>query len=385
MTFSLHSMIRMLMLLVVGMTIVAVGVSRLDPPRQVCRYLRPATSVSVNDFLLEVSDREPRWIDPETGKMKVVPLRFDGLLEAASCSPWVDDSGKRQIVGRWSTRENQGPKAISTAFGLGRYSFPDGELIDQIPCETVPVNAPCWYPGTRARILFSGGDGELHQFAFEGQATSAISSELTRSVDLEPTTLTWACPKPGLGDVFVGDTSWPTDPRLGGRLIVSMRIQEQDKSGQPRFSRSELWWLKLDAAGNRVIEAGPLIDHDLSGNKLKDFDERSPAISGLPDGSLALAYDRQSDDQAGWSVYLARIATNERGELIPAPESQSRPLEAQAQPAQPSFSADGRWISILVKSQEGEGSVVRLPTVSPKADLTRTAQNLSPKQDHQVH
>ena len=375
MTFSLQSLIRMTMLLVVGSTILAVSISRLDPPQQVRRYARPSTSVSVSDFLLAGSDREQRWINPETGEFKVIPVQVDGILEAASCSPWVDDSGKRQIVGRWSSRQNQGPKAISTAFGLGRYSFPDGELIDQINCETVPVHAPCWYPGTQARILFSGGDGELHQFAFESLGTSETESAIGQPVESEPTTLTWSCPKPGSGKVFIGETTWPTDPRLGGRLIVSMRIQERTGSGHLEFSRSELWWMKLDVAGTRIIDVGPLINHDVSRDEIIDFEERWPVISGLPDGSLALAYAHQADQRQGLSFHLGKVRISERGELVPVRESEMRQLSALSQPTSPSFSADGRWISILIEKKEGAGSVVRVPTMESPANLTITVAN----------
>ena len=377
MTCSLQSMLRLMSLLVVGLTILAVSVSRLDPPRQLIRLPRPATNVNINDFLLDVADRDLRWMDSDTGAIKVVSVEGAGILEAASCSPWVDDSGKRQMVGRWSSRQDQGPRAISTAFGLGRYSYPDGVVLDQIPCDIVPVSPPCWYPGTQARILFAGGDGQLHQFAFEKDNSLKIRSELDLTTDSEPTNVIWDCPRPGSGDVFIGDVSGPTDPRLAGRLLVSMRLQERQKSGELQFTRAKLWWLKLDAAGNKIVAAGPLIDHDQQTDRTENYDERCPVLGTLADGSLALAYARQPDDHQGWSVFLGRTEINDRGDLIPTRKSQTRQLDVLSQPVSPVFSGDGRWLSVLVGRQETDDSVARRPTDIHTAELFQTPANLA--------
>ena len=385
MTFSLHSMIRMIVLMAVGSTILAVGVSRLIPPQQVHRQLLPVCNFNVNDYLLGVVDRQPRWINSETGEMKLIPVEVDGIFEAASCSPWVDDSGQRQVVGRWSSRQNHGTEAISTAFGLGRYSFPEGKLIDQISCETVPTSAPCWYPGTRARILFAAGDGDLHQFSFEDEDRSEISSEPTICVDSEPSTLIWACPKPGLGNVFIGEINWPTDPSWEGKLIASMRILVADETGMSKFSSSELWWMKLDLSGTRIIELGPLINHDVSTSRLNAFDERSPVVSKMPDGTIVLAYAQQSDQEKGWAVYLAKILKDERGNLIPANESKSYRFPVVCQPSSPNFSVDGRWLSILTRDEFGIDSVLRLPTLTASETIASLSGNLSERETSSIH
>lgn len=211
MTVSVHSMVRLTIFLAVGSTILAVGVSRLDPPRQIRRSLQPVTTMNVNDSALRKPDRHPRWLDLETGDLTTISINAHDVFEAASCSPWVDESGKRQVVGRWSSRSVEGPLMVSQAFGLGRYSYPDGELLNQVDSEIVPIGPPCWFPGTQARVLFSAGDGQLYRFAFEPMETTDYDMlNQDEPVDHQPTALTWGCPKPGRGDVFISDISWST-------------------------------------------------------------------------------------------------------------------------------------------------------------------------------
>ena len=99
MTFSFSSMIRLVVLLAVGSTILAVAVSRLDPPKPAQRFPRPVTHFDINDFFLNVSDHQSRWLDSETGKMTMLPFLDDDILEAGSSSPWVDESGRHQVLG----------------------------------------------------------------------------------------------------------------------------------------------------------------------------------------------------------------------------------------------------------------------------------------------
>ncbi len=376
MTFTLNSIIRMVALLAVGLTILAVGISHLDPPNATRRFLQPATNVSINDYFLKISDRQPRWIDSETGKLTVIPVEADDVLEAASCSPWVDDSGKRQVVGRWSNRTWRGPKTVCHAFGLGRYSFPDGRLLNQVHCETVPVGPPCWFPGTQARVVFAAGDGQLYRFEFEPAEPSLALVETGEAEDQLPTPITWGCPMPGVGTVFIGDISWPTDPRMGGRLVASMRIQALDATGTRQYTRTRIWSLKLNVEGTQIIEAAPLIaaDNPIS---IKDGDERSPVVANLPDGSLGLAYTRQVLGTGAWTVHLATLTTDAHHRLVPTPETRVRAFQRFSQPAPVTFSSDGRWINVLVnRAADTKDVVARFSTLNQTTSTDRS--------DHQI-
>ena len=363
MTFSFGSMLRLAVLLAVGCTILAVGVSRLDPPKVAKRFPRPVVHHNINDFFLRVEDRKPRWIDAETGGMTLSSVVANDVLEAASCSPWVDETGHHQAVGRWSNRTLQGPDTISHEFGLARFSFPDGRILNQISSEMYPVTPPCWFPGTRARVLFPAGDGKLYRYAFETENPTNTPGESIEAVDAEPVPLTWNAAKPEGGNVLICEVAWPQDARMGGRLVASLRIHERDPEGNRRFSRTQIWWLKLNHSGTQIIEAGPLVNHDLTGSLAQQFDERCPSVAALPDGSLGLAYTRQVEGQTEWSVYLTRLTTDADHHLVAALESQTRLVTEGSHPAPLAFSIDGKWLNTLIGDSESDETVVRFPSI----------------------
>ena len=292
MTISLGSMIRLVVLIVVGSSILAVGVSRLDPPKAPKRFLRPVTSFQLDEFLVPVDKRESCWLDSETGDKTMGPVE-DDILDFASCSPWVDDLGRRQVVGRWSNRMWRGTNTVINEHGLGRFSFPDGRILDRIPSEVFPKGPPCWVPGMPARVVFAAGDGQLYRFDFESDDPTAPPTEASAPAASKPTALTWGCPKPEGGSVLINDLSWPGDARMGGRLVVAMQVLARRNEADRRFSTTRLWWLQLNHSATRIVGIGPLVEHDLAGPSEANFDERSPIVQALPDGSLGLAYTRR--------------------------------------------------------------------------------------------
>ncbi len=370
MSFSFTAMIRLMGLLAVGSTLLAIGVSRLDPPQPIRRFHRPVTNHNINDYFLQTEDRKSHWIDSTTGGMTDLPVVGDDVFEAASCSPWVDDSGRRQAVGRWANRTFLGPLTISHAFGLARYSFPDGRMLNQIATDVVPTGPPCWFPGTQARVVFAAGDGRLYRFGFEPAVPTGATSESGQAVDPQPSALDWGCPKPGGGEVFIGDLAWPDAPQLGGRLVAALWITDHDMAGKVQFSRTQLWWLKLNHSATEIIAAGPLVNHDVSGPLAKQFDERSPTVSALPDGSLALAYTRHAAGKPGWSAHLAPLTITADHDLVPTLESRTRVAAAHCRSAPVAFSTDGRWLNVLVGETNSAESSQRVRTLPPATPTT---------------
>jgi len=348
MSFSFSGFVRLFVLLAIGTTMLAVGVARLDTPKPVWRTLRPVNHVNVNEYFLPGQDRIPHWLDVETGGISAYPLADGNVLEAATSSPWVDQRGRRQVAGRWSSRITDGPMSVIGEFGLARYSFPDGEILDQVPTEVVPVAPPCWFPGIRARILFTAGDGRLYRFAFEPEARPRDPVGPEFQGDSKPRPLFWRCGQPGLGDVFLGDLSWPEEPRLGGCVLATMRLQERGVDGSLCFSRTQLWWLKLNHAGTEIVEVGRLLIPDSLGDRSHEDDARSPTIAAGPDGRLLVAYLGQAEGDLGWKLHLAPIRSEGEGHAPVARESESRVLAERCQPAHPAFSADGRWLNVFV-------------------------------------
>jgi hypothetical protein len=360
MSFSFSSLVRLIVVAVLGSTTLAIGISKLDPPKPIRRSPITTRYSNINEYFMNFTERRPRWLDVETGRLITSSLEDGDVLEAASCAPWVDEKGGYQVVGRWSSRTRRGPMSISTDFGLARYRFPSGELLDHVSTEIVPVGPPCWFPGTRARILFVGGDGELYRYAFE---PDAYAKELDPAAkrDAVPIPLTWRCPKPGLGKVFLSDVAWPEDPRLSGFVVVSLRQQSPESDAHRAFTGTTLWWLKLDLAGTEIVEAGRLLLPAKENGPDHSIDFRSPAVGTLPDGRPALAYLAEGEKGPGWDLRVVPIELEGDHHIPKARESASVRLATDCHPAHPSFSADGQWLNAIAESPETNGRIIRMP------------------------
>jgi hypothetical protein len=361
MSFSFSSLVRLIVIMGLGAIILAVGLSKLDPPRPNLRKRVATKYYNINDYLIKQRDRSPRWIDADTGQVVSSPLDDGDVLEAASCAPWVDEKGQHQVAGRWSSRTDMGPMSISTDFGLARYSFPSGRLLDHVSTEIIPVGPPCWFPGNRARILFVGGDGDLYQYAFEPD-DYAKNLDPDAHRDEKPMPLKWRCPKPGLGKVFLSDVSWPEDPRLIGYVLVALREQSPGTEPLRSFSGTTLWWLKLDLAGTEIVEAGRLLLSDCPDRFDSEVDHRSPTVGTLPGGKPAVAYLVESGkNKPGWELRIAPIEFEGDHRVPIAHKSKSVRLSTECLPSHPSFSADGLWLNAIAESSMTNGRIVRVP------------------------
>lgn len=364
MSFSFASMIRLLALGAVGLTMLAVGVSRLVPPGVARRFDAPVTTISINDHLLGVPDRQPRWLDATKGTVELTPLAGDDVLEAASCSPWVDAQGRRQVVGRWSSRSLDGTQTVANAFGIARFSFPDGRPIDQISLEHFPVSPPCWLPGDRARVLFVAGDGQLRRFDFEPSGATD-EPEPSGVTEARASLVSWACPQPGAGEVYFGEVAWPRlpDVRLRGLVLATLRFKLEDRGQGTSLSSSELWWLRLDPDFSQITAAGPLLERGPGGPTVRPSDERTPTLAVLPDGSIGLAFARSVPESSTWSVCLGTVEVQADGRPS-CREATVRVLDVRDRPGPLAFSPDGRWLNTLVVGPREAAAVQRLRTTA---------------------
>jgi hypothetical protein len=363
MSFSFSSLIRFIVVTGLGITMLAIGISRLDPPRPSWRTRHVTRFLHLNEFFMNLSDRSPRWLDVETGEMTSIPLAEGDVLDAASCSPWVDEKEQHQMAGRWSYRTNQGPMSVTTDFGLARLSFPDGRLLDRVSTEIVPVGPPCWFPGTRARILFASGDGQLYHYAFEGEL-SLKEPDKTADHDAQPVALKWRCPKPGQGKVFLSDLTWPEDHRMSDYVIVALREQSPDSKALRSFTGTTLWWLKLNVAGTEIVDCGKLLipaaERILDGS----LDRRCPTVGALKGGKPVIAYLSENRDERGWDLRVAPLEFEKDHHTPSARESSSLLFSTHCHPIHPSFSSDGRWLNAIADSSEPNGRLLRLSLVN---------------------
>ena len=365
MRFSLTSFIRLATLLFLTSTAAAVGVSRLAPRPRGWRTAVPAAYIGVNNYFFTHSSRTMRWVDLKDGRTRTLPHHEGEGLDTASCSPWRDESGRAQIVGRWMKRTEAGGVEV----GIARASFPDGEILDRVATEVVPFGAPCWSPNTRAEVIYAATDGRLYRYAFESpDADPARRSVLDR--DERPVPLVWRCPVPGRGLINVTDPHRSTDPKLADLLFVSLRLVEDDRPN-PKYSPAQLWWLRLGEDGRAVEGAGRLGTLESKGRRV---DERCPAVGRLADGRFALSYLRQVDDRP-WELLVAPLRIDESERPVLDAE-RKRVLVERCVPSPPVFAADGRSIGVIrsdasLKTVEIPGVEIDRPKRRSLAGLNR--------------
>jgi hypothetical protein len=166
------------------------------------------------------------------------------------------------------------------------YEFPGGAVLDRVETEHLPDDAPCWEPGTSARVVYAGGDGALYWHDFEG---SDPSESRFRSGNSRPKPVAWERPQPGLGPVRLADPAWPPESALGRRLLVSLQILERE-GGLRRYSSWRLWWLRLDRDRMTIVAAGPLLLPDPTIPGSGSWGDHFPTLLSGPGGGPALAY-----------------------------------------------------------------------------------------------
>jgi hypothetical protein len=288
-------------------------------------------------------DYLPRFLDRETGQFVRFNFPDGDTLDYAACSPWCDDRGQYQVVGRWMNRSGEGNTGLPREFGLARYTFPEGRAIDRIALDVTPVGEPCWVPGLTPRILFASGDGNIYGYTFEEEdGISPVGAEIPERP--QPRRLEWRTARPGSGLVCFKDLIWPSDPRLGGKLIASLTYQVRP-NGKAMFVGSQLWWLQLSDDQTAIEAAGRLTVPDSRDPEPdQGLEERLPNVAPTPDGGLTLAYLVRAKNQGLWELRVAPVASDlGTGTPLVRCES-SRTLARHCIPTTPAFSTDGRWV-----------------------------------------
>lgn len=353
--------------------VVAVVIGHLAPePARFRVAIDPAYDV-INGFVIDPSPSDPRLLDLQTGGLGLFRTPEGDLLDYASLSPWEDEEGESQVVGRWvrQSRDRRGGDGFE--FGVARYSVPSGRVLDQVPLPVVPASDPCWFPGMTARVLYAASDGLLYNMAFERDGRSGTP---------RPEPIAWR--GPALRFLVVRDPTWPSDPRLGGRLIVSLAFQTRDTD--LRLAPARLWWVRLNADASAVVDGAPLTDPEQPSGFDRGEERFANAAVG-PDGRLRLAYLRQVPVSSLWELRVGVVDIDAAGRPS-VRTSDDRLLAQDHLGAHPSFSSDGRYLFGLHqgaparRGARAEPRVVRYPAVAPSPAGTGTAVTQRPVGSH---
>jgi hypothetical protein len=327
----------------------AVGLSRLAPEPGGPRTPAAARHVLVSPLALEPHASGSVWLDADTGRTTETGPLDGQVLRYASLSPWLDDSGRPQVVGRAVRRPGDSAPDL---LALVRMTFPEGRVLDRVALDVLPASSPCWSPGTRARVLFGGGDGRLYRFDFE-PADGVISA--ARGADDQPRPLAWKCPPPGEKKAQVWSPCWPSDPRFARTILAAVSTGPTSTPRGPMVPR-RIWWLRLDDEAEAVVDAGPVFDHD---SLPTDGEATTPSVGTSPDGGPLLAY-YVSVDRRSWDLRIAPLTIDDAGRPRVASGAGTR-LAGECLPFIPAaFSSDGRWISAVQLDPSGRGTILRL-------------------------
>jgi hypothetical protein len=323
-----------------------------------------------NEFFMTEGAQGVRWVAREGEGTIRLPLPTDERLDYAACSPWRDEQGRSQVAGRWS----RGIRSGGGELGIARLSFPDGEILDQVMTKSIPIGAPCWYPGTTARILFASGDGRLYEYAFESTETNSTEPSVKSldGADAAPRPLAIHCQALDDREVFLSDPHWPTDPRFSRIIFVSLRSIE---TTLPRSvsKPGTIWWLRISDDGRAIEDGGRLLDvTDESADD--NVEERCPILGRTPGGALNVAYLRKVSREP-WELRSVTInfdGKSRRPLTLPGPGVK---VMENCLPCQPTFTTDGRHILFVSVGSDTRG-ILRKVKLNPQD---------SPKQSTQVY
>ncbi|WP_165222806.1 hypothetical protein [Aquisphaera insulae] len=280
-------------------------------------------------------------------------------LDLATCSPWVDELGRFQVVGRLSgTPANSSRGSV----GLARISYPDGEILDFIETEAVPTSRPCWLPGPLPRVLYVAGDGGLYRRLFDGARSKWPASdrdEIDNAGRSGQKRLDWRSPFPP-GDVaMVLDFTWLRDARFGDILILVIKARMGPEPSDP--VGDQLCWARLAETEDAVIDSGPIsgLQDATSGRSL-----RAPSVGRTEDGGLFLAYlstDRPA--AGGWELHAVRLSFEGSGRARIVAGTDVRLAERCSTYLPPALAAGGEclWACQPTDADLGRLVLVALP------------------------
>jgi hypothetical protein len=354
MRFSLTALIRLIAFALLGTSAVAVWLSRELPSPPRFRSVTAPRYYGVNGSIFRPPLPENFLLDTRTGKLTEATIEGKGSLEYVSCSPWTDERGEFELVGRLTTRTGRGRFALCEGAELIRFSTSDAGARERVELDPVVSGRPCWLPRLPSRVIVPAGDGLLYvrNFGTDGGGADEPSHPVR-----------WSCRPPGVGEPIISDPIWAAVPSLGERLLITLCERRSNASGVT-YMRSKLWWIKLDETRTSIVEAGrltvPAVGVGVGGGEGpgsvvadEDEEERMPNLAIGADKRVVLAYLSRHKGENGWRVMVAPVETDRALGRPVARLSESRQVRRDCAVVTPAFSPDGRWVYSFAREVTG--------------------------------
>ena len=328
--------------LVVGASVIAVIFLGRSGPVEPASLVQPASRKSSTPPFQWISSAftalDPygfRLLDLETGRLGTFSLPFEHGIDLVGVSPWVD-GGHRQIVGLgW---KQSGSWAERGGVGILRLSLPEGEILNWIPlAESLPASQLRWVPGATAAVVYAACDGQVYRIDFE---RSSADGHIEQLPEPKISRLTWQTPMPSAAGVVVEDIDYPDDPRLGGKILVSLRSMN---AGTRHYGHSQIWWLQSDKDGTSIVAAGRLLE---PAAETEPSDRRLPSLAGGAQNSTALLYFARVAGQPDYQLRVAPLRLDGARGIPQVREAESRIVATGCLPIS-GASPSGRWLFVV--------------------------------------
>jgi len=163
---NLMNLVRLCGLVAIAWTLLAMGAGMYginESPSDDVNYFvaEPARHAAIAVSAPEQPGHvEYRLVDRSTGRTEPFPLPDNERWRCVSVSPWCDQDGNLEVVGRWNRLDPAEGKPFAgwdfSANGT-RKSF------NRIELDVFPTGSPCWVPDRPGDFLFPGADGRLHR------------------------------------------------------------------------------------------------------------------------------------------------------------------------------------------------------------------------------
>ncbi len=230
MSFSFSSMIRLLVVLGVSATLLAIGVSRLVPPRppggSFGRHeLQSSTTFSSRRTGSRAGStrRRARWSCRPVSRRR--HLR-GGQLVALGRRVRASSGG-----GALVEPDLAGTETVCHDFGLARYSFPDGRMLNQVPADIVPVGSALLDARDSSPDRVRCGRRPVVPLRVRAGRPARWAVGADHPVDSRPAALTWRCPQARGGECLISDVPGPPIPGWAAACSPSMRLNESRRLG----------------------------------------------------------------------------------------------------------------------------------------------------------
>ena len=362
MRFSLTSLVRLISFVAIGLSAVAVGLSRAVPPVPTHRTPAAPRQYGLNGNSFTPPQRQNFVLDGTSGELRPDRAASSDSPDFVTSSPWTDQNGGHELLGRLTVREG----SLATGTVLARFAEGETEPRSSVAVRPVISGRPCWLPSRPSRVLFPSGDGRLYVTDLrpgDGLATDAPADVVAEGAESPCRRVVWGCPAPGTGPPILGDPICPPVAALKGRLIVSLCAgwQQGAKGG---FGASELWWLQVGPDDATITAAGRLTvpdtgrpDVPLSETRGLRDDERLANVAALPDGRVVIAYLSRPPGRPEWALKVAPVQVDGSG--VPSVRvSDSAVVGDDVAVTLPPLSPDGRSVYRVRRLVPGRVPVV---------------------------